>query len=252
VTLAAAFGVGLPRDVSVEGGRIDSVLHQASLATGVLFALLFGVMLYSVLARRRTASQEAGNSTVASWRTLFFALGVFGLIDGTLFVTGLRDINDVFWDFNAVDAKPNVVRIEINAHQWAWDARYAGPDGKFGTRDDVISLDEVFVPKGAPVLVELASPDVIHSFFVPNLRVKRDAVPGRITALTFTPSVTGIYEIACAQLCGVNHYKMRGELRVLAPADYAAWVARGSALATRAYDPEDSTAHWAWDWKARK
>lgn len=252
MTWLAALGIGLPRDVSIEGGRIDSVLHQAILATSILFAVLFAVLLYAVLAQRRTASKETGSSPRASWRTLFFALGVFGLIDGTLFVRGLRDVNDVFWDFDAVDANPDAVRIEVNAHQWAWEARYPGPDGKFGTADDLLSTNEVVVPSGAPVLIELASPDVIHSFFVPNLRVKRDAVPGRITALTFTPNQVGTFEIACAQLCGVNHYKMRGELQVVEPVAYAAWLARGSDLAARAFDPEDPAADWAWDWKARR
>ena len=153
-------------------------------------------------------------------------------------------------DFAKVDAQPGVVRIEVEGRQWTWEARYPGPDGAFGTADDALSLNRVVVPAGAPVLVELASPDVIHGFSVPSLRVKRDVVPGRIGAVTFTVRAPGTYEIACQQLCGVGHYKMRGELVALSPEDFAAWLARGSDEAKRAFDPDDAAAHWAWPWKA--
>jgi cytochrome c oxidase subunit 2 len=155
----------------------------------------------------------------------------------------------VFWNFRDAERDPAAVRIEVQAHQWAWSARYPGQDGKFNTADDVLTLNDVRVPVGAPVLVQLASVDVIHSFNLPNFRVKRDAVPGDVTKLTFRPRAEGEYEISCAQHCGPNHYKMRGVLTVLPRDRYDAWLATAGALARIAYDPNDAEAHWGWEWR---
>jgi cytochrome c oxidase subunit 2 len=143
------------------------------------------------------------------------------------------------------------VRIEVQAHQWAWNGRYPGPDGKFNTEDDVVTLNDLRVPVGVPVIVELASVDVIHSMNLPNFRVKRDAVPGDLTRLTFKARTPGEYEIACAQHCGPNHYKMRGVLTVLPMERYRDWLRVAEADARRGYDPEDAEAHWGWDWRTK-
>ena len=134
--------------------------------------------------------------------------------------------SESIFDFAGAEAKPGAVRIEINAHQWAWDARYAGPDGKFNTADDIVILNDIGVPVGAPVIFQLASTDVIHSFYVPNLRMKLDAVPGTVNRMWFQAKETGEFEIVCAQHCGTNHYKMRGTLTVLPRAEYRPLGAR--------------------------
>ena len=247
-------GVGLPPDASAHAIRLDGVLQNALLAVTLIFVGCLVVLLFSIVryGRRHTAETNVGATRNAGFRSALLAVVVLGIVDGGLFVTALRDPGGVQENFAAIEATPGVVRIEVNAHQWAWDARYAGPDGVFGTQDDVVSLNHLVVPEGAPVLVELAATDVIHSFYVPALRLKRDAVPGRIGTVGFTASADGTYEIACAQLCGVNHYKMRGELEVVARADYDAWLARTSELASHGYDPDDASAHWAWPWKAAR
>jgi cytochrome c oxidase subunit 2 len=84
---------------------------------------------------------------------------------------------------------------------------------------------------------------------LPHFRVKRDAVPGMVNKLTFRAKTAGEFEIACAQHCGPNHYKMRGLLTVLPPDRYEEWLAAAEADARRAYDPEDAEAHWGWDWR---
>ncbi|HEV8325358.1 MAG TPA: cytochrome C oxidase subunit II, partial [Myxococcota bacterium] len=132
--------------------------------------------------------------------------------------------------------------------QWAWDARYPGPDGKFNTKDDIVTLNDIRVPVNTPVVFELASVDVIHSFYLPNFRVKNDAMPGMINHLWFTSKETGIFEIACAQHCGVNHYKMRALLHVLPRDGYDRWAAEASANSARAFDEADTSAHWGWEW----
>jgi cytochrome c oxidase subunit 2 len=162
------------------------------------------------------------------------------------------DLNKIFWNFDGVEARPDVVTIEINAHQWAWDARYAGPDGKFNTKDDIVTLNDIRVPEGVPVLMQIASTDVIHSLYLPNFRVKQDAVPGMINRLWFEAKETGQFVIGCAQHCGVNHYKMQGMLTVLSREDYKAWAEETSQRSARAFDPKDEEAQWGWEWKSRK
>jgi cytochrome c oxidase subunit 2 len=129
-------------------------------------------------------------------------------------------------------------------------ARYAGPDGQFGTADDIVTTNDIRVPVGQPVLIQLASTDVIHSLYLPNLRVKRDAVPGMVNGLWFQAEQVGEFEIACAQHCGPNHYKMRGVLTVLSREGYQQWLRTSSAVAARGFDPEDREAQWGWPWRS--
>ena len=122
---------------------------------------------------------------------------------------------------------------------------YPGPDGEFGrvdmsligaenpsgldrqsmhARDDVISISELHLPRGRAVIVQLSARDVIHSFGVPVMRVKQDAIPGMMTPVWFTPTVEGRFDIACSQLCGLGHYRMRGTVVVEAPDAFERWL----------------------------
>lgn len=141
------------------------------------------------------------------------------------------------------EAEATVIRVV--AEQFAWNVHYAGRDGAFGrtatalvdmnnplgldhddpaAADDVTAVNEVHAPLGKPVLLYLTSKDVIHSFFVPEFRVKQDAVPGLRLPLWFEPTVPGTYEIGCAQLCGIAHYAMRGDFTVDDPKAFDAWL----------------------------
>jgi cytochrome c oxidase subunit 2 len=102
---------------------------------------------------------------------------------------------------------------------------YPGPDGKFGTADDKTFLDEMHVPVAKKIHVTLKSQDVIHSFFVPQFRIKQDAVPGREIAAWFDALKPGKYEWPCAELCGFGHSGMRGWVYVHTPEEYARWEA---------------------------
>jgi cytochrome c oxidase subunit 2 len=133
--------------------------------------------------------------------------------------------------------------------QFQWYFRYPGPDGKFGTtkpelidpssggegavgldpgdsasKDDVVT-GTMYSPVGREVDVILRAQDVIHSFFIPSMRFKQDAVPGLAIHMHFTPISTGDYEIACAELCGLGHYKMHGMLKVVSQQEFDAWLA---------------------------
>jgi cytochrome c oxidase subunit II len=134
--------------------------------------------------------------------------------------------------------------VELVSEQFSWGFQYAGLDGQFAKRDskqinsgntigidqndpagkdDYVSINELHVPLGKPTVLNMSSKDVIHSFFVPEFRVKQDIVPGMIMPLWFEPTKVGRYEIGCAQLCGLGHYRMRGEVVVHTPEDFEAW-----------------------------
>ena len=242
--------VSLPPDASVDGGRIDWLIHFTLVCTSIMFVVVAAALLFTLVRHRRAHAAAYDHGSKAS---IGVVVGFVGLVlvgvDGTLFVHTLVDMRKVFWNFAAAEERPDVVRIEVEAHQWAWLARYPGPDGKFGTPDDVVTTNDIRVPVGPPVVVQLAAVDVIHSMSLPHFRVKRDAVPGSINKLMFQAKTTGEFEIACAQHCGPNHYKMRGVLTVLPPDRYEEWLAAAEADARRAYDPEDTEAHWGWDWR---
>jgi cytochrome c oxidase subunit 2 len=244
-------GFGLPLDVSRDGHHIDSLLWFTMAAIVAIYLVVLAAMAWSFFRHGREHRAAFNGGTRASIGLLVGSIAVIALaVDGHLFMATMRDMNEVFWNFAEVDQRPDVVRIEVNAHQWAWVARYAGPDGRFGTDDDIVTTNDIRVPVGQPVLIQLASTDVIHSLYLPNLRVKRDAVPGMVNGLWFQAEQTGEFEIACAQHCGPNHYKMRGVLTVLSREAYQQWLSSSTAVAARGFDPEDRDAHWGWPWRS--
>src|SRR5438132_1031331 len=123
---------------------------------------------------------------------------------------------------NSVPA--NAYPIAIHAKQFEWQVTYPGADGQLGTPDDFTVRNQLHVPVGRPVVVHLSSEDVIHSFFVPVFRVKQDAVPGMDIKVWFQATVPGQYELGCAELCGMGHYRMRAQVFVHTPEEYDAWM----------------------------
>lgn len=234
----------------MHGWRVDWLMQVTTIFVAIMFlATVVWLVLVTVLhGRKHRAEYDHGNGRTQAIKALCLSLLVFGVVDGNLFLSGMADLNDAFWAFDRPRANPNTVRVQVNAHQWAWDMRQPGFDAKFNTPDDVVTLNELRVPVEAPVLLQLAATDVLHSFSLPHFRTKQDAIPGNITHLWFQARRTGTFEIVCAQHCGTNHYKMRGKLVVMDRGAYDAWLAEASALAARAHDPEDKEAQWGWDW----
>ena len=241
-----ASGFGMPHDASEYGHHIDRLILVSTFFIAALFIIMVGWMMLAVVRHNRghVARYEHGGIK----NTLILAFAIFAVVDGTLFTNTMLDLNAYFYNFNLPESSPQAVRIEVNGHQWAWTARYAGPDGKFNTADDIVTLNDFRVPVDTPVILQVASTDVIHSFYLPNFRAKIDAMPGMVNRLWFQPKEVGEYEIGCSQHCGANHYKMRAELRVLSKEDFARWAAEASANSQRAFDADDQTAHWGWDW----
>jgi cytochrome c oxidase subunit 2 len=124
---------------------------------------------------------------------------------------------------------------EVTARQFQWEIRYAGPDGTMHTTDDLITANDLHFVKGEMVLIQLKSSDVLHSFFLPQLRIKQDAVPGLSIPVWFDADQAGKYELACAELCGWGHYLMKGNVTVHATRrEYDEWMA--SALKEQSRD----------------
>jgi cytochrome c oxidase subunit 2 len=206
-------------------------------------------VLAVILGRRSGAIASPRDFHKVGVVLVVLCVSIVAVEDGRLFLTSLSHLRQATWNFGEADGDPATVRIEVNARQWVWEARYAGIDGRFNTPDDIVVTNHLRVPLGATVLFQLASTDVIHGFSLPNFRVKQDAVPGMITWMRLTTRTPGDYAIACQQHCGVGHYKMKGVLSVLPRADYDAWVERASGLAKRGFDPGDRASQWGWEWK---
>src|SRR5262249_26262384 len=153
------------------------------------FVIMVIWMLYATYKHneKHEAEYDHGSSKHSVTVALTISAIIFVIVDGNLFVNSSIDLSKAFWNHADAETLSPAVRLEVNAHQWAWDPRYAGPDGKFGTSDDVVTLNDIRVPVDTPVLVQLASTDVIHSFYLPNFRVKQDAMPGMINRLWFKP-----------------------------------------------------------------
>jgi cytochrome c oxidase subunit 2 len=178
---------------------------------------------------------------------------MFVAVDAVLAVRAAGHLSARFWRYP--DDNPQALRVEVTARQWSWTFRTAGPDRRFATPDDVVTLNELHVPLGRPVYLKLRSKDVVHSLYLPNFRTKLDAIPGSTTRLWFEARETGRFEIGCAQHCGVSHYKMRGLLAVESEEDYARWLARAEVDSRLRFEPAAPgvTPGWwdlGWDWES--
>jgi cytochrome c oxidase subunit II len=211
----------LPSNVSTFGGDIDHVFWLIFWIVGIWFVAAEGVLLYSIIRHRKSAGAHAaylpGNTARQLAWVLIPALVVLCLD------LGIDRAGASAWEREKGTPPAGDVLVRITAKQFNWNFTYPGPDGKFGTADDLTSENDLHVPVGKVVRFELQSEDVIHSFFVPEMRLKQDVVPGRTIRGWFEATKTGTYEIACSELCGFGHYSMHGNVIVQTPAEYAAW-----------------------------
>jgi cytochrome c oxidase subunit II len=208
----------LPPSVSTYSGQIDWLFYLIYYITTVTFfavqiTLLVFVFRYRYNPNRR-ATYTHGNTTLEIIWTIVPAvlLAVLALISRTTWA-------EIKWR-----QPPSDFTVEVTAKQFNWEINYVGPDGKFGTEDDVTMDNDLHVPVDRTVRVRLKSRDVIHSFFVPAFRLKQDAVPGREIPVWFKATKAGKYELPCAELCGFGHSGMRGWVFVHEQADYDKWA----------------------------
>ena len=237
-----------PELASVHGQAIDDQLILSLIISGAIFVAAHLVLGYVIWRYRDRGTGRARHShdrpkLEASWTiataVLFVGLGIQG--------------NGVWANYLNEKMPPDTITIEVTAQQFAWNIRYPGTDGRFGRtdpkriddslgnyigidptdsagNDDIVTQNIATVPVNRAVQVILRSKDVTHSFFVPQFRLKQDAVPGLAIPIHFTATRTGEYEIACAELCGMQHYKMRGRLQVMSESDFQIWLKSRAAL----------------------
>jgi len=210
----------LPENVSTYGQEIDWLFHLIYYITGVTFVLVFVTMLAFIVIYRdrpgRRARYTHGNTT----------LEIVWTVVPALILVVLTILSVPAWSRIKMNIPPTDFVVQVTGKQFNWQVTYPGPDGKFGTADDKTLVDEMHVPVNKVVRVNLRSQDVIHSFFVPQFRMKQDAVPGREIPQWFEATKPGRYELPCAELCGFGHSGMRGWIYVHTPADYAKWAAQ--------------------------
>lgn len=213
-----------PIAVSSYGGEIDRLFYIILVITGLIFALVYGALIYIILRYRhregRTAFHIHGNTRAeVIWTAIPFIIVLF--IAGVSMGPWLR-IRD-YDRFPAPD-----LEVEVTAKQFEWNVTYPGADNRLGTADDFTRRNQLHLPVDRVVHVHLGAEDVIHSFFLPEFRVKQDAVPGMRIPVWFEATQTGTYILGCAELCGLGHYRMRGTVTVHDGAEFDSWsAARG-------------------------
>jgi cytochrome c oxidase subunit 2 len=235
--------LGLPVQASTHAAEID---HMISLVHWLMFVLFigWGIFFAFVLFRfRRAANPKASYE------------GAHGKISKGIEVA-IVVIEMVLLVFYAIPAwarrvnqfppENEAVVVRVVGEQFAWNIHYPGPDGKFGrtdinlvsadnplgldrsdpaAKDDITTINQLNLPVDRPVLVHLSTKDVIHSFGLYEMRVKQDAIPGMSIPVWFIPNRVGEYEIACSQLCGLGHFRMRGFVTIQSAADFQNWLA---------------------------
>ena len=210
--------VWLPASITTTAPLIDQLFYVVLVITGAVFVLVQGILLFFLIRYRRQPGRKAyyihGNHLVEIiWTAVPAAILVFLAFRSQQVWSQVRGL------------PPHTdLQVEITAEQFAWNVRYAGADGQLGTADDITTINQLHLPVNQTVLFHLKSKDVIHSFFVPQFRMKQDAVPGLTTHLWVEPTTTGHFEIACAELCGLGHYRMRGYLAVESAEAFQAWL----------------------------
>jgi cytochrome c oxidase subunit 2 len=207
----------LPENVSTFGEEIDYLFYLIYYITGAVFILVTVLMvLFLVMYRHRegrAAIYSHGNT----------ALEIIWTVVPAIILIVLAFMSVSTWSKVKASAPPSDFNLQVTAKQFNWEILYPGPDGKFGTKDDFKIDNEMHVPVNKVVRIILKATDVIHSFFLPNLRLKQDAVPGREILVWFEATKTSKYELPCAELCGFGHSGMLGWLFVDSPEDYQKW-----------------------------
>ena len=247
--------LGLPPLASAHGGQIDGMIGWVHVFMFVLFVGWGGFFIYTLVRFRRSRHPVANYTGVKSHNASYLEVAV-AVVEAVL----LFGFAIPLWAarVDAIPPESQALVVQVTGEQFAWNAHYAGPDGVFGrtdiklldlqsnplgvdrtdpaAKDDITTVNQVYLPANRQIIVKLRSKDMIHSFGVPEFRVKQDAIPGLTIPIWFVPNVTTAdmrtrtgnpefqYEIACAQLCGLGHYRMRGFVTVQTAEEFQKWM----------------------------
>jgi cytochrome c oxidase subunit II len=201
----------LPIQASVHAGRVDALYFALIGITTLFVVLIAAAMLYFAIRYRRTPSNQTGVEGKETW-ALEVTWSVIPLLIGLgLFVWGAVVFLDVY-----SDAPKDAMEVAVVGKQWMWKVQQ--PNGRR-------EINDLHVPASKPVKLTMVSEDVIHSFYIPALRIKHDVLPGRYTSIWFQAERPGVYHLFCAEYCGTQHSGMIGRLFVMEPTAYADWLA---------------------------
>lgn len=205
------FGLTLPERAAKNAHLVDDLYNLIMLVSVIGFIGLMGVMVYFIVRYHKKMNDKSAyiphNAFAETLWTviptiIFVGIAVWGL-----------------WAFYEKEYYPDdALKVKITGKQWFWEFNYQSAEGF-----DFTTTDILYVPINTTIVAEMTSTDVIHSFFVPSFRVKKDTVPGMKTRVVFTPTKEGDFNIFCAEFCGTSHSKMRGIVRVVSPARYKKW-----------------------------
>jgi cytochrome c oxidase subunit 2 len=236
----------LPPDISAHGGRIDRQLNETMIMAGILFVaaqLALALFVWRFDARGDGPPRPVKTFPGGPTPMVVLATVLVGIEILVLTFVGSK----VWADIYQRPAPPGALQIEVQAQQFAFYFRYAGVDGKFGAmhpdlmndatenffgldpandttaRDDIV-VGSLVIPAGQPIFLRMHAKDVSHAFYVPELRIQQDFVPGMVIPLHFTATTPGRYELVCTQLCGLGHYNMRAYVEVKTQADFDQWL----------------------------
>jgi len=232
--------LGLPVQASAQAVQLDRVTLLVHALMAVLFvgwSVYFVYVLFRFRQRRQPAADHHGSR--GHWST-WSEIGV-----AVVEILLLAAFSIPAWASRLNPPADGALVVRVTAQQFSWLVHYPGPDGEFGrvdaaaisadnpsgldrssmhAADDVVLINDMHLPVGRNVIVQLSARDVIHSFGVPAMRVKQDAIPGLMTPVWFTPTLEGRFDIACSQLCGLGHYRMRAVITVERPEGFANWL----------------------------
>lgn len=243
--------LGQPIAASAHAASVDEVMALVHWLMLVLFVGWSAFFVY-VLIRFRRSRQPVAEYHGARGRWSTWLEGGVLAAEVVLLVFFSIPVWSARVDALPAPAQSTVVRVV--AEQFAWNVHYPGADGVFGrTRinlvnpdnplgldlsdpaaaDDITTINRLNFPVGKPVIVHLSTKDVVHSFALPQMRIKQDATPGVVQPVWFTANETGEWDIPCSQLCGLGHFRMRGRYASQTPADFEAWLAKEAELLAR-------------------
>jgi cytochrome c oxidase subunit 2 len=233
----------LPAAASGHAGALDAVLLSIHAHMLLIFVLWLAVFVVALIKFRRGANPEPRPEGV---RGMWPAIAIGLVMVGDVIILATQALPA----WSARNAPPPAgappVEVRITAEQFAWNIHYPGPDRVFGrtsqalvsasnpvgidrqdaaAADDVGLLNVLMLPVYRTAVIQLMSRDVVHSFTLNEMRVKQDAMPGMTARVWFTPTSTGDWEIGCSQLCGLGHYRMRGEFHVVDQTEWDRWQA---------------------------
>ena len=236
--------LGLPEAAAAHAPDVDNLIiavHWFMLVLFVGWGLLF---IYCLIRFNRKANPRASYHGLQSKSPKLVEAGVVVFEAIILFGLAIPTWGKWVTDFPSADGAE---RVRVVAEQFAWNFHYPGPDGKFGETDinnidvetnplglirdsdggadDVVTINQLYLPVNKPAVLEISSKDVIHSFKVVAMRITQDAIPGLEIPIAFEPTKTGTYEINCAQLCGKGHAAMRGFLNIQTKEEFDKWLA---------------------------